>query len=369
MARGRLITIEGLDGAGKSTLASALAARARRARHARRAAARARRRGALRAHPRAGEGPRARGRRRAPRRCCTRPRARSSCSERVRPLLDAGVLVLLDRFVDSSLAYQGAGRGLGIERGARDQPVRHRRARARPHAAAAHRSRRPGARASASARASPTAWSARTSASSRRSPPPTTSSPAPSPSASARSTPRSRPSACCADALRGDRGSAVTPPRDDAIGIRHVGLASDRCARHRTLRHAPPRHRRTALAPLTIASATTAPAPPRRPAQPDAATGISARATRTHRRGAHALDGGDRVRRRSPRCCCSAAPPGRSRARAPRTALAAVAAPRDGRGGLSRVGHVGGIRRLGAARALNRGRSRGFADARRGLLK
>jgi dTMP kinase len=35
--------------------------------------------------------------------------------ERVRPLLDGGSLVLLDRFVDSSLAYQGAARGLGVE--------------------------------------------------------------------------------------------------------------------------------------------------------------------------------------------------------------------------------------------------------------
>src|ERR1700747_1906555 len=31
------------------------------------------------------------------------------------PLLDEGTWVVLDRFVDSSLAYQGAGRGLGIE--------------------------------------------------------------------------------------------------------------------------------------------------------------------------------------------------------------------------------------------------------------
>jgi dTMP kinase len=36
------------------------------------------------------------------------------CAERVGPLLEAGTWVLLDRFVDSSLAYQGAGRGLGI---------------------------------------------------------------------------------------------------------------------------------------------------------------------------------------------------------------------------------------------------------------
>ena len=34
--------------------------------------------------------------------------------ERLRPLLDAGAWVLLDRFVDSSLAYQGAARRLGV---------------------------------------------------------------------------------------------------------------------------------------------------------------------------------------------------------------------------------------------------------------
>jgi dTMP kinase len=36
-------------------------------------------------------------------------------AEKLRPLLDAGETVLLDRFVDSSLAYQGGGRGLGVE--------------------------------------------------------------------------------------------------------------------------------------------------------------------------------------------------------------------------------------------------------------
>ena len=46
--------------------------------------------------------------------------------ERLEPLLREGVVVLLDRFVDSSLAYQGAGRALGDRGGTRDQPVRHR---------------------------------------------------------------------------------------------------------------------------------------------------------------------------------------------------------------------------------------------------
>ena len=36
-------------------------------------------------------------------------------ASRLRPLLEAGEWVLLDRFVDSSLAYQGGGRGLGVD--------------------------------------------------------------------------------------------------------------------------------------------------------------------------------------------------------------------------------------------------------------
>jgi dTMP kinase len=36
-------------------------------------------------------------------------------AEELQPLLDGGTTVVLDRFVDSSLAYQGAGRGLGVE--------------------------------------------------------------------------------------------------------------------------------------------------------------------------------------------------------------------------------------------------------------
>jgi dTMP kinase len=36
-------------------------------------------------------------------------------ASRVRPLLESGETVVLDRFVDSSLAYQGAARGLGVD--------------------------------------------------------------------------------------------------------------------------------------------------------------------------------------------------------------------------------------------------------------
>ena len=113
MVRGRLITIEGLDGAGKSTLAGALQAELAR----RRPVELLREPGgvelserirdlvkdpALRCDPRA--------------EALLYAAARAQLvAERLRPLLDGGTWVLLDRFVDSSLAYQGAGRGLGIE--------------------------------------------------------------------------------------------------------------------------------------------------------------------------------------------------------------------------------------------------------------
>lgn len=111
---GRLITIEGIDGAGKSTLATALQA-------------------ALTASGTPVELLREPGgvalserlrtvvkdpalRVDAAAEALIYAAARAQLvTERLRPLLDEGRWVLLDRFVDSSLAYQGAGRGLGVE--------------------------------------------------------------------------------------------------------------------------------------------------------------------------------------------------------------------------------------------------------------
>jgi dTMP kinase len=114
MAPGRLITIEGIDGAGKTTLTVAL----RDALEGRgidvhllrepggvRAAERIRE---LVKDPAAQIGPRAE--------ALLYAAARAQLvEEALTPLLGEGGLVLLDRFVDSSLAYQGAGRGLGID--------------------------------------------------------------------------------------------------------------------------------------------------------------------------------------------------------------------------------------------------------------
>jgi dTMP kinase len=104
-----LVTIEGIDGAGKSTLAGALAERL--------GAVLLREPGgvelserirALVKDPALTVSPRAE--------ALLYAAARAQLvEERLRPLLDAGSTVLLDRFVDSSLAYQGAARGLGVE--------------------------------------------------------------------------------------------------------------------------------------------------------------------------------------------------------------------------------------------------------------
>jgi len=108
------VTVEGLDGAGKTTLVAALAP-ALRARGVRVEALRepggvvlAERLRALVKDPAVRVGGRAE--------ALVFAAARAQLvEERVAPLLAAGSWVLLDRFVDSSLAYQGAGRGLGVE--------------------------------------------------------------------------------------------------------------------------------------------------------------------------------------------------------------------------------------------------------------
>jgi dTMP kinase len=113
-ARGRLITIEGIDGAGKTSVAQALldALRARgidvvllRDPGGVELSERVR---ALVKDPALTVGARAE--------ALLYAAARAQLvEESVGPRLAAGTWVLLDRFVDSSLAYQGAGRGLGVE--------------------------------------------------------------------------------------------------------------------------------------------------------------------------------------------------------------------------------------------------------------
>lgn len=111
--RGALITIEGLDGAGKTTLASALEKVLRE---------RGievwvlREPGGVEASERIRElvkDPRMRIGAAAEALLYAAARAQL-VEEAVEPLLESGAWVLLDRFVDSSLAYQGGGRGLGI---------------------------------------------------------------------------------------------------------------------------------------------------------------------------------------------------------------------------------------------------------------
>jgi dTMP kinase len=115
VSTGRLITVEGLDGAGKTTLVAGLT---------RELAGRGRELLVLREpggvelserirllvkDPELAVDPRAE--------ALLYAAARAQLvAEQLVPLLESGQWVLLDRFVDSSLAYQGAGRGLGVER-------------------------------------------------------------------------------------------------------------------------------------------------------------------------------------------------------------------------------------------------------------
>jgi dTMP kinase len=108
--RGRLITIEGLDGAGKTTLCQGLAEALPGARLLREP-------GGVELSERIRElvkDPALEVDARAEALLYAAARAQLVASL-VRPLLEEGATVLLDRFVDSSLAYQGAGRGLGVE--------------------------------------------------------------------------------------------------------------------------------------------------------------------------------------------------------------------------------------------------------------
>src|SRR3954468_7473270 len=105
-----LVTIEGLDGAGKTTLAAGLAQRLPEVVWLRGP-------GGVAASERVRDlvkDPSLRIGARAEALLYAAARAQL-VEERVAPALAAGRLVLLDRFVDSSLAYQGAGRGLGVE--------------------------------------------------------------------------------------------------------------------------------------------------------------------------------------------------------------------------------------------------------------
>jgi dTMP kinase len=114
VARGRLITIEGLDGAGKTTHAGNLAGELQRRGVPVRVLREpggvevSERVRALVADPGLDVSPRAE--------ALLYAAARAQLvDELLEPLLAAGTWVVLDRFVDSSLAYQGAGRGLGVD--------------------------------------------------------------------------------------------------------------------------------------------------------------------------------------------------------------------------------------------------------------
>src|SRR3954471_3838106 len=112
--RGKLITIEGLDGAGKTTLVTGLEAALRERGIDVRAL---REPGGVALAEELRDIVKDPARQIAPRtEALLYATARAQLvDELLEPLLAAGTWVLLDRFVDSSLAYQGAGRALGVE--------------------------------------------------------------------------------------------------------------------------------------------------------------------------------------------------------------------------------------------------------------
>jgi dTMP kinase len=114
VSTGRLITVEGLDGAGKTTLVAGLT---------RELAARGRELMVLREPGGVELSERIRELVKDPElavdaaaEALLYAAARAQLvAEQLVPLLESGQWVLLDRFVDSSLAYQGAGRALGVD--------------------------------------------------------------------------------------------------------------------------------------------------------------------------------------------------------------------------------------------------------------
>jgi dTMP kinase len=114
-SHGTLITLEGIDGAGKTTLAEAV----RDALRGREIEVRLLREpGGVEAAERIRElvhDPALQIGARAETLLYAAARAQL-VQESLAPLLHDGALVLLDRFVDSSLVYQGTGRGLGVDR-------------------------------------------------------------------------------------------------------------------------------------------------------------------------------------------------------------------------------------------------------------
>jgi len=111
---GTLITIEGLDGAGKSTLAAELS---RELAAGGRSVELLREPGGVQVSERIRDllkDPSLEIAARAEALLYAAARAQL-VQERIAPALARGATVLLDRFVDSSLAYQGVARGLGVE--------------------------------------------------------------------------------------------------------------------------------------------------------------------------------------------------------------------------------------------------------------